>query len=233
VTIVGRGRLPSDLSGQLMDVLADEPQVVLCDLTGMAAAGPAILAMLDPAVEHVASWPGTLVVVAAPDRSMRAGLEESTRGSDRVLVTESPDLEDGRVLRLLPPLQRARLPLAPQPTAPGTARAFVTQTLQDWDLEHVVEGARLVASELVTNSILHAATVLDFRVSRVLGCVRISVRDHGGGRPSPRPGEEEQPLGGRGLQLVQACARAWGVIPAQARGKTVWAVLDAGNGHPG
>lgn len=228
MTLVGRGRLPSDVTGELMDILADEPRVVLCDLAGMAAAGPAIAEMFAPAIPYLADWPGTVVVVSAPDPVVRQSLAGAAAATDRLFVNASRDIGVTEAVGLLPPLQRRDLQLSPRPTAPGEARSFVTRTLAEWRLQPLGPSAMLVVSELVTNSIVHAVTVLDLRLSRAEDRVRIAVRDRGGGRPSARGGEQtEQTLNGRGLQLVQGLTSSWGVIPAQSRGKTVWAVLDA------
>jgi anti-sigma regulatory factor (Ser/Thr protein kinase) len=227
VTITGHGRLPSDVMSELMDVLADEPRVLTCDLTGMAATGTTIAEMFDIVVSYLSDWPGTVVVVVAPDPRIRDRLAQPAAHAENLFVHDSVDIGSVEP-HALPPVQRARLQLPPQPTAPHDARDFVSHTLDDWELPQLSSSACLVVSELVTNSILHAVTVIDLRVSRCAERIRIAVRDRGGGRPSARPGvQTEHTLDGRGLQLVQAFAHSWGVIPAQARGKTVWAVLDA------
>jgi hypothetical protein len=53
--------------------------------------------------------------------------------------------------------------------------------------------------------------------------VRIAVRDRSRAPPAPLPPSSER-LSGRGLQLVSAVARRWGVEPL-ADGKLVWAEL--------
>lgn len=210
-----------------MDVLADEPRVVLCDLTGMAAAGP-IADTFVPAISYLADWPGTVVVVTAPDERVRSSLASAAVHCERIFIHATSDIGVSEALAFLPPLQRATLQLAPQTTAPREARSFVARTLRDWHLSLLTPSATLVVSELVTNSILHAVTVMDLRLSGAEDRVRIAVRDRGGGRPSARAGAvTEQTLDGRGLQLVEAFAHSWGVIPARTRGKTVWVVLDA------
>ncbi|HEX2176463.1 MAG TPA: ATP-binding protein [Nocardioidaceae bacterium] len=215
------------MTSQLMDVLADEPRVVLCDLTGMAAAGAAVADMFAPAVSYLADWPGTVVVVTAPDAAVRSALESAALRAERLFVQAGSEIGPAEAHDRLPRLRRSTLQLSPQATAPRQARDFVVRTLDDWGMASLSSAACLVVSELVTNSILHAVTVMDLRLSMAEGRVRVAVRDRGGGRPSARPGEATQhTLDGRGLQLVQAFARSWGVIPAPARGKTVWAVLD-------
>lgn len=224
VAILGRGRLPSDVVGELAGVLAEEPPVVVCDLDGLAPAGPAVGPMFAPVAEYLRLWPGTVVVVVARDPLLRRQLMAGAQ--DRLLVRGSltAGVADAEAVRAR--VQRRGVRLAPQPSQVSAARAFVTQTLRSWGLSDAVGAAVLVVSELVTNSVLHAVTALDVSVSAAQGRVRVAVRDHGGGAPREHPVERlEEHEGGRGLQLVSALTHGWGVLPGRRGGKTVWAVL--------
>jgi hypothetical protein len=229
VTVSGRHRLPSDIAGELMDVLADEPRVVVCDLAGSArVAGEANV--FAPVSEYVAQWPGTVVVVCAADPSARATMRHAAP-AERVLVHESREAGLSRASDMVPDVHRARTHLAPVPTASREARVFATRTLLDWQMPQVIRPVSLVVSELVTNSVVHAQTVLDLTLSRVGTRIRVAVRDHGGGAPRTHADEApEVTLSGRGLLLVQAFTRCWGVFPGRAEGKTVWAVVDRSSG---
>lgn len=228
-TVTGAGRLPSDLADELLDVLAEEPRIVVCDLHGMAA-GPAA-EVFAPVAGYLQHWPGTVVVVCVADPEVKAGVL-STPVAGRLLVERSPQTGIDHARRRAPHVRRAVQQLPPLATASRDARRFVTRTLLDWQSPRLVGAATLVASELVTNSVLHAATILDVNVSQVDVLLRLAVRDRGGGRPVPRsaaaPGAH---LGGRGLMIVQALTRAWDVLPARTAGKTVWAVIDETSGR--
>jgi anti-sigma regulatory factor (Ser/Thr protein kinase) len=105
-----------------------------------------------------------------------------------------------------------------RPTAVSAARELVRTALDGHDAE-LVEAAELMISELASNCVRHAQT--DFEV-RISACdeVRIEVRDSGSGSPrvlSPTPREPS----GRGLAIVEAMSRRWGVI-AEPPGKVVW-----------
>jgi hypothetical protein len=67
-----------------------------------------------------------------------------------------------------PPYLRDELILAPTPTAPAAARAFVRQICQYWQLAlpdaTVTDRAVLLAGELVTNAVVHARTELRLRM---------------------------------------------------------------------
>src|SRR3954471_16660863 len=73
---------------------------------------------------------------------------------------------------------------APSVTVAPTARSctegrrFVTQTLIEWGLLGLLDAATLLASEVITNAVLHARTVVTVTVFRAdTGTVRIDVSD--------------------------------------------------------
>jgi anti-sigma regulatory factor (Ser/Thr protein kinase) len=95
--------------------------------------------------------------------------------------------------------------------------------------EEASESAVLIVSELVTNAVVHSG-------SAVIACVlllgsdllRIEVTDQGTGPAGPavrKPADDD--VSGRGLLLISALSRAWGVIPADPAGRTVWAAVSA------
>lgn len=100
------------------------------------------------------------------------------------------------------------------------ARRFVEQTLRNWSLPDLVDLSALLASELVTNAILHAHSGVDLSLQRSDDRVRIEVRDDGAGQPLHR----ETPIeatSGRGLALVDSLSLDWGVV-SHGLGKSVW-----------
>ena len=113
--------------------------------------------------------------------------------------------------------------LAPDPTSASEARRFVRGVLVRWHAEVVEEAAVLLTSELVTNALLHARTVMKLRLRRRPGLVRIEVVDDGAGQPVRRRYDDDASTG-RGLALVEAMAEDWGVEPANG-GKAVWFTL--------
>lgn len=77
-----------------------------------------------------------------------------------------------------------------------------------------------VICELVTNAVRHGRPDITLTLALGEGCVRGEVTDRGPGLPRPRtPAADDD--GGRGLQIVAAYTRSWGVIPLD-RGKRVW-----------
>jgi anti-sigma regulatory factor (Ser/Thr protein kinase) len=106
-------------------------------------------------------------------------------------------------------------------------RDEVANTLQEAGWSHAaVERARVVASELATNALVHAGTEFELEVRLEPGAhqVWIGVTDEAADS-LPRYAERDvvRP-GGMGLYLVDAMAVSWGMRPG-SHGKVVWACL--------
>ncbi|WP_329385266.1 ATP-binding protein [Streptomyces sp. NBC_01351] len=109
------------------------------------------------------------------------------------------------------------------------ARAELRKALADWGLSELEGDALLVASELVTNAVRHAAAPrgreIETRYVRLGNGVRVEVHD-----TSPVPPVVGDPDrdgdGGRGLYLVAAVADRWAVGERIGPGKRVWAELS-------
>jgi anti-sigma regulatory factor (Ser/Thr protein kinase) len=113
--------------------------------------------------------------------------------------------------------------------APAAARSLVADCLGQGVAESEVDDARLLVTELVTNSLRHSgASAGDHVVVRVElkpGLLRIEVEDSGrGGMIAPRAADMES-TGGFGLNLVQALSERWGVERVAIGGTRVWAQL--------
>ena len=118
--------------------------------------------------------------------------------------------------------------LSPEPEVVTTARHALDQ-LTDLLPPEKLEDVRLVVSELVTNSILHAGLSPEDQVSLTIrvsaGSVRGKVCDPGPGfevhsAPGPRPDLS----GGWGLPIVETISDRWGV--EQGRHTCVWFEID-------
>ena len=99
--------------------------------------------------------------------------------------------------------------------------------MRDWDLPLLAGPIGLVASELVTHSLLYNRTVLALSLSRCEDRLRMAVHDHGGHPPRLPSGAPDEETASRGMLIVQALTRSWGVLPERRSGETVWAVMDA------
>ena len=115
-------------------------------------------------------------------------------------------------------------------TSVSAARRLVATTLTGLP-DEICDAAALVASELASNSVRHAASAFELRIEKSPNRVRIEVEDDGSGEPalkSPAPTDTS----GRGLRIVEAFADEWGVIPRDpAPGKTVWVTIALPPSH--
>lgn len=120
----------------------------------------------------------------------------------------------------------------PIQTSPALSRQFVARTLSGWAADEVIDEAVLLASELVTNAVVHAGTDVAVTCLLLSEGVQVEVTDHHPVRPLPSPPAEvpESSEGGRGLQLVSQIAQAWGVDYA-AGSKRTWFRLPLSPGR--
>jgi two-component sensor histidine kinase len=108
--------------------------------------------------------------------------------------------------------------------APAAARRSIATACSDLSLE-TVDSARLLVSELVTNSVKHGAgdTVTILIDTGLPDTVRCEVIDDGSGFV-PRA-RAERSVGGWGLQVVEQLASSWGVREGSTH---VWFDLPTG-----
>ncbi|MGY4744479.1 ATP-binding protein [Streptomyces sp. ATMOS53] len=110
------------------------------------------------------------------------------------------------------------------------ARHFVRSLLED-EGSDFVDDAVLVVSELAANAVRHSRSGWYggwFLVVVGFGddLVRIEVIDQGGDHePQLRSVRSHVEEGGRGLMLIAACAKDWGVKDRPAGSRCVWADL--------
>jgi anti-sigma regulatory factor (Ser/Thr protein kinase) len=112
----------------------------------------------------------------------------------------------------------------PRPVNVRAAREFVAGALEEQGFEGDPDVVLLLASELITNAVRHAATPFEITVDVNDGGVRVAVIDGDVDHPPlvRHPGPEE--TNGRGLLLVDQLAEVWG-SSRLPRGKAVWFTL--------
>jgi hypothetical protein len=108
--------------------------------------------------------------------------------------------------------------------APMLARAFLRAALGTWRLDGFGEITELLASELVSNVVVHVGAPMTVRISRGHESIRVDVEDVSNALPELRhPSIDEEH--GRGVLFVSEMATDWGA-ERNERGKTVWFELD-------
>jgi anti-sigma regulatory factor (Ser/Thr protein kinase) len=116
------------------------------------------------------------------------------------------------------------LTIQARPELVGAARSFAAGALGDDD--PAGHTAALLASETVTNAILHsdsrqAGGTVTITAVEIGGGVRIEVADQGSDRSTPEVKGFGCVSGGHGLFLVQTLADQWGYLRDDC-GTTVW-----------
>lgn len=107
------------------------------------------------------------------------------------------------------------------------ARAFVAGHLLDHKLADLVDDIELVVSELVTNALVHASSPYMVTLGASKETVRVEMLD--GSHALPTLGAaRSSDTSGRGMAIVEALSREWGVSDRGADGKSVWAEFDIG-----
>ena len=218
----------SQIQRALVKDLSEEPFALICDLAGVDNLDPVCATVFATVANHPSSrWPATSFLLCCAQPSVAETLGLLTVPHFLQLYASLEDALDAAVAR--PPYLRDELVLAPIPTAAAAARAFVREVLGYWQLilpdGTLVDRAVLLASELVTNAVIHARTELRLRLELRGDLLHLAVRD---GNPRMLrlvivPGPEAE--GGRGLWLVDQLARAWGVNRHSDGGKVVWCTL--------
>jgi len=122
-----------------------------------------------------------------------------------------------------------------RPEHVAAARAFVEKSLGE--ANPVADVAVLLASETVTNAVLHsnsrrAGGAVTITVIEIGGGARIEVTDEGSELSTPVVKGNGCVSGGHGLFLVQTLADQWGYVRDQI-GTTVWFWLARPQRLPG
>ncbi|HUN36064.1 MAG TPA: ATP-binding protein [Trebonia sp.] len=131
--------------------------------------------------------------------------------------------------------RREYLELNALDTTPASARAHVVNVLREWRLTELAEAAELVASELVTNSVLATRAVgwptrqPPVRMWLLSDHASVLVLVWDAISASPVPGEASaDDESGRGLAIVAAVSQAWDSYPDPVfGGKVTWALITS------
>jgi CheY-like chemotaxis protein len=216
----------ADGVGAVTAAFRHQPDIIVLDLGLPDLAGHEVLTQLR------AVSPGAQVVVYTG--SYRA---DQLPPGDPVAAYVSKAHDVGYLVDLLGNLDRRRyrtsaVRLGADRAEVATARRFLADRCREWSCGEVADDAALVASELVTNALVHSGTGCEFRLGLSDTILRIQVTDGGPGMPDPRTaalGDES----GRGLLLVSILCAAWGTVPLADSGKVVWAELLRQPDEPG
>jgi anti-sigma regulatory factor (Ser/Thr protein kinase) len=94
-----------------------------------------------------------------------------------------------------------------------------------WGIGELTEPAALVASELVTNAVVHARTALELRLDMRGSRLQVAVKDQDPNLARVLAAKDGAG-GGLGLVIIGQVATAWGVRRDGDGGKVVWCTLE-------
>lgn len=215
----------------LRDCIADAPTAMLLDVAHVSMTSDRAFQQLVALFSDARAWPGTKIGLCAASMATMALFDAYERDERPAFYS---DVNAGMAAAVgLPVAPRQTIALAPAANSPAIARDLVIQTCEEWGIPRLAKLATLVASELVTNAVVHARTPSLMALQLSPTALHISVRD-GDPRPMyrPAPGVTGAHNGdhGRGLLILEAMADGWGCLPT-ATGKVVWAAIDMPGGR--
>ncbi|MEO5679169.1 MAG: response regulator [Acidimicrobiales bacterium] len=117
-------------------------------------------------------------------------------------------------------LHQADITLPASTDSPRAARRFVEGILESWGCGNLLDTVTLLVSELVGNAVLHAGSEVELSVRLVGDRLRVDVIDRSTRVPQRRDANDDD-LTGRGSDMVELLATAWGVS-GRPDGKSVW-----------
>ncbi len=213
----------------LLKCLARQPDAVICDLSRVAAIDPVCTAVFTAVAHRPRSrWPDSSVLLCCAQPAVAAVLLR--QGMPRVLpICDTLDQAVAQALSR-PSFLRERLRLVRTLDAIATARWFVADVCQRWQVDELTETAQPLAGEMVTDAVLYEPTDIELIELRVeLRAVGLLVAVQSGGPPQAPPEAEDNPddnpRPGSGLDMIQRATPAWGVRRQADGSRVVWCIL--------
>ena len=211
----------SELYREVVRWLESEPAALIIDLSGITIVGGSPTSVFAEIIHWAARWPGTPVLLCAPDAG-RVGL---TALSERRPTTVFSTVAEARAALAThqpePPISEQLLPTWGEA---HRARDLTTEACLRWELPHLVGRSALVVSELVINGAEHARTVMTLQLKLGWQYLYIAVFDGVPAEPVLRRVRHPDMVAGNGLVLVQSLSDQWGFV-VRNDGKVVWAAL--------
>ena len=206
-----RGGLDAASSSELYRVvvrwLESEPAALIMDLSAVTIVGDGATTVFPEIVRWAGRWPGTPVLLCAPDAG---GVGLTALLGSRLTTVFSTVAEARAALAAHQPEPPISEQLLPTWGEARRARDLTTEACLRWDLPHLVGRSALVVSELVINAADHARTVMTLQLKLGWQYLYIAVFDGVRAEPVLRRDQHPDKAAGNGLVLVQSLSQRWG-----------------------
>lgn len=202
---------------------SDEPRAVVVDLRDLEIESGSALSIFTTVHSRLDQWPGVPLMLADGNPHSRSLLAASH--TDRYVPVHDDVRAAVAAIGTPSPRRVRRTELGNTLAGTRVARQLVRDACAEWGVTDLATDAALVATELVTNTIMHTPSTPTLRVELRRGLLTVAVSDDVAGDVAIRdPGGD--PGGVHGLLLVAQLATAWGCM-LTATGKVVWASFRA------
>lgn len=210
----------------LLRSLAEQPDPVVCDLSGLARLDPGCATVFAAVARRPASrWPDSSILLCCAQPAVADVLGRLRR--PYLLPVYSTLDQAVAHARTRPPFLRERLRVPPTLEAIETARWFVAEVCHGWQLKASTETAQLLAAELVTDAVLHeraAFKPIELRTELRATGLLIAVRS--GESPLALGEVDHASDPGSGLDVVRRVADSWGISPLTDGSRVVWCTIQ-------
>jgi anti-anti-sigma regulatory factor len=211
----------SELHRAVRRWLESEPAALIIDLSAVTIVGGGPAGVFAEIISRAAGWPGTPVLLCAPDAERR-GLTGLSAGRPATVFNTVAEARAALAAHQpQPPISEQLLPTWGEARR---ARDLTTDACLRWDLPHLVGRSALVVNELVINGAEHARTVMTLQLKLGWQYLYIAVFDGVRAEPVLRHVRHPDMTPGNGLVLVQSLSDQWGFV-VRDDGKVVWAAL--------
>ena len=214
------------LQATLVAALETAPRrQVVCDVAGLAVpASTYLLTAFPAALRRVGGWPYAALHLAGPSAALDRALHRLR--IHRFVPVHADVADAGAAIAEDAGVEPVQLRLPPDPGMLAAARAALHDLWPAHASSRGRDDAVLVMNELASNAIRHVAAPFTVAVGPRSDHVLVAVTDESRREPTLQPAPAPA-SSGRGLHVVAALSRDWGVRLVYQHGKTVWARVPA------
>ncbi|WP_250036688.1 hypothetical protein [Paractinoplanes maris] len=206
------------LRAALKRLLARRPDCLILDLPDMPASDRIVVTGSSLTIGYSTMASGTTILLS-PEPPIDVAARRHELGRSPAVTGRFAHACEALAVGLLrsPSFVEQILPISGSARA---ARDIVTQACLAWDLTHLTGAAALLASELVSQTVRRASTIMTVVALLDRGILYLWVR--AGRQPPPEPPDEH--CAALESLVIDALADRWGLLP-DGDDKVIWAAM--------